>query len=175
MSRPSKRLLHAVRVGGGRSPWGDLLGVVCAAVALFVGAGFVALARRGQLWLPDEVRALLAGEAGDWVALATPACVLGAHGLLRHRRRRRAGVVELYTDWVTFKKVAVDGPHRVESAFLRWSSLEGYRDRATDHVLLIPGPGASAPFDLAIPTPTEADRVTILRILDQAGLSRLDA
>lgn len=149
------------------------------AVALGVGAAaFTILAQERALpWLPDAVvqatrsrwtRRLVFGVVG--------AAVFAAYYLGTERLRRRAGRFELYDHRVSVVRPKLDDPDERSTADVAWSDLEGFRDAATDHVLLVPRAGVDVGgVDLALPTPTEAARVRLLQLLDERGLVRLDA
>lgn len=164
------------------SPWWDQgigWGLFVVMPALLALGAFHDAARRGALvWMPGELQAFFAGPDGAAAGFAGFSLVAVVPPLLLARaQRRRTGRALLYADRIV---VAKADPWRsrhplTAAAEVRVADLRGFRDRAADHVLLVPRDGVTTAVELAVPTPTEVARLTVLSTLDRLGLPRLDA
>lgn len=174
MSEPAAPLL-VVDVPFARPRW--LRQWVLAVVLGLGGATFAVLARdRALPWLPEPMVQAMGSRWGRRLVFAVvAAAAFAAYYATVARLRRRAGRFELHADRVVVVRPTLDDPDEPSTAEVAWSDLRGFRDAATDHVVLVPGDEAEVAVELALPTPTEADRVTLLALLDARGLPRLDA
>jgi hypothetical protein len=114
----------------------------------------------------------------DSMRLAVPIALLVLGLVLLRLTRRyfvcRSGTATFYEDRVAFRK-RVRGQTRFTEATVAWSELGGYRDGSSDYIQLVrKGESFASPL-LAIPTPSEDDRVKVLALLDARGLARLNS
>lgn len=132
--------------------------VFAALIALSLGAAIAM--RRGLVpWIPHR-------DVGFVPIVLGPMLASVVFQLLFRTGQAAAGGAALHDEGAVFAK---EGAFRLE---VPWSEVDGYRDGATAYVQL---EAAKAPLasHVAIPTPTEADRLAVLAFLDGRGLKRL--
>lgn len=143
---PKQATLRAALVGGGL-------------LALSLGWGIAM--RRGLVpWVGHPDVALVPMALGPLAAAA-------AFFVLFRSGHAASGEAALHDEGAVFAK---EGDLRLE---VPWSAISAYRDGATAFVQLESGAAPPLGSHVAIPTPTEADRVAVLAFLDGRGLKRL--
>lgn len=156
-------------------PWWLRQWLVCVAVAVGLAIFMILAEKQALPWVPHAVGQAMGSKWKRRLVFVVVAGVaFTAYYLWAERLRRRAGRFELHADRVVVVRPRLDDDTEPSNADVAWSELRGFRDAATDHVLLVPFDGRH-PVELALPTPTESDRVKLLALLDERGLARLDA
>ncbi len=124
------------------------------------------LAYLGQIpWLPKGAPIYLFVLHPAFLKLVLlPAAVLFAVLFTRHVHAR-SGHVEFFVDRIAFSK-------HEGAVEVHWSDLAAYRDGSSEYVQLVRKGDRIASADLAVPTPDEATRVAVLKLLDDRGIAR---
>lgn len=109
-----------------------------------------------------------AGGLGPYAFLFAPLAGLALWWAVMLPRLAASGEAVLGEQGVTLRGDAGGLAHSIA-----WSAVAGYRDGASSAVQLILEGGGGLAATVSIPTPTEADRVAVLALLDARGLGRL--
>ncbi len=149
-------------VRGWRTPaQSNLRAQVVGGALLALSLGWAIAIRRGHVpWIAQPDLAYVPLVLGPPVAAA-------AFFVLFRAGHSAAGEAVLHDEGAAFAK---EGDLRLE---VRWSEVAGYRDGATAYVQLEAADAPPLGSHVAIPTPTEADRLAVLAFLDGRGLKRL--
>jgi len=169
--KPEEPILVVQGVGNDRIARARKIGcgvVILVIAGTLIGGSYAFPAFRGfPRFLYLQIRlVIIVGMAGAYVA--------------ERFVRPRAGRVEFYPDRIVLLKLkgkrkswySAEDKVVEQRETVAWAELSGFRDGDAEYVALLRKGGGSS--FLTVPTLTEADRVEVLKLLDEHGVPRIE-